>query len=134
MTTGMIHGHSGLAYLLVLSAGISLTLAVANAALGSRPGLVRAGVILGRRVEPALMGFIGLLGIAAWVLIPMPLTTPYLWIGVAAVVAQGALVGMGTKPVLVALTAGDASVRWRWPVMAGVHLALVLAIFGLMQA
>lgn len=131
---GLIHSHSGLAWLLLLSSSLSLLIAVANAALGSRPGLVRVGVVLGRRVEPALMGVIALLGLGAWFMAGLPASTPYLWAGVAAVVAQGALVGMGTKPVLVALTAGDASVRWRWPVMAGLHAALVGAIFGLMQA
>ena len=56
MVKGLIHGHEGLAYLLLLSSSISLGLALVNAALGSKPGLVKAGVVLGRRVEPALMG------------------------------------------------------------------------------
>ncbi|MEZ4320398.1 MAG: hypothetical protein R3F61_23160 [Myxococcota bacterium] len=134
MINGLVHGHEGLAYLLLLSATVSLGLAVANAALGSRAGLVKAGVVLGRRVEPALMGIIGLLGLGAWVAVGFPITTVYLWLGVLAVVAQGALVGMGTKPVLVKLADGDTSVRWRWPVTAGLNAALVYGIFGIMHA
>jgi hypothetical protein len=134
MVKGLIHGHEGLAYLLLLSATVSLVLSVVNAATGSKPGLVKAGTILGRRVEPALMGIIGLLGVGAWVAVGLPLGTVYLWLGVAAVVLQGALVGMGTKRVLVALADGDASVRWRWPVTALLHAVLVYGIFGIMHA
>jgi hypothetical protein len=131
--TGLIHGHSGLAYLLVLSASAHFCVAAANAVLGSRPGLVRVGVVLGRRVEPALMGVIGLLGLGAWAMSGLPITLPYLWAGVLAVVAQGALVGMGTKPALVALAAGDSSASWRWTAVATANLLLIVGIFGAMQ-
>ena len=80
------------------------------------------------------MGIIALLGLGAWVAVGLPFTTPYLWLGVLAVVAQGMLVGMGTKPVLVKLTAGDASVRWRWPVTALLNAVVIYGIFGVMQA
>ena len=134
MVKGLLHGHQGLAYLLLLSASVSLVLSVVNAATGSKPGLVKAGTILGRRVEPALMGFIGLLGVGTWFAVGLPIGTVTMWLGVLAVVLQGALVGMGTKKVLVKLAEGDASVRWRWPVTALLHAILVYGIFGIMHA
>ena len=118
----------------MLSASISVVLALVNALTGPKPGLVKAGVVLGRRVEPALMGIIGLLGVGAWFAVGFPLGTPYLWLGVLAVVLQGMLVGMGTKPALVKLSEGDADARWRWVVAAGLNAALVYGIFGVMQA
>ncbi len=134
MVKGLLHGHEGLAYLLLLSASISLVLSIVNAATGSKAGLVKAGTVLGRRIEPALMGFIGLLGLGSWVAVGLPVGTVYLWLGVLAVVLQGALVGMGTKKVLVKLSEGDASVRWRWPVTAALNALLVYGIFGIMHA
>lgn len=134
MVTGLIHGHSGLAYLLVLSSTVSVLLALVNAATGPKPGLVKVGTVLGRRVEPALMGFIAILGLVTWGVLGMPLATPYLWAGVAALVVQGALVGMLTKPALVALAAGDASAKGRWVMAAVANAVVIYGIFGLMQA
>lgn len=134
MVIGLRHGHMGLGYLLVLSASISVLLALANAALGNKPGLVRAGAVLGRRVEPGLMGVNSLLGIVVWVLMGIPLTTLYPWLGVAALVVQGMLVGMLTKPALVTLAAGDDSARFKWVLAAVLNAALIIGIFGAMQA
>ena len=50
MVTGLIHGHRGLAYLLVLSSTVSVVLALVNALQGSKPGLVKAGTVLGELV------------------------------------------------------------------------------------
>ena len=132
MLKGLIHGHQGLAYLLVLSSSASLVMAVINLALGSRPGIVRLGTILGRKVEPMLMGLIGLLGLSSWVMSGLSIATPYLWGGVAAVVLQGAWVSRVTKPALIGLTEGDASHAGRWVVAALVHTVLVYGIFGWM--
>lgn len=134
MTTGLIHGHSGLAYLLILSSTVSVFLALANAATGPNATLVKVGTLLGRRVEPALMGIIALLGLAAWGAIGLPITTFYLWAGVGALVVQGALVGMLTKPALVALAGGDASAKGRWVAAAVLNAVVIYGIFGLMQA
>lgn len=134
MLTGLIHGHSGLAYLLVLASGVSLCASVANAVLGPTPGLLKVGTIVGRRVEPALMGTVGLLGLAAWFASGLPLATPYLWLGVAAFVLHGVVTGVGVKRALLAMQAGDASVRWRWPAAALANALIVLAAFGAMQA
>jgi len=134
MTKGLIHAHQGLAYLLVLSTSLSLLIAVLNGALGSKPGLVKLGTVLGRKVEPALMGIVGLLGLGSWVAAGLPVTTPYLWVGVAAVVGQSVVAVKGTKPTLIQLAAGDAGVRWRWPVSALASALIVWGIFGLMQA
>ena len=134
MTKGLIHGHQGLAYLMLLSVSVSLLLSLVNAALGSRSGLVRAGVVFGRKIEPALMGIIGLLGIGSWVMVGFPVTTLYLWAGVVAVVAQAMLVVKGTKPVLVALSEGDAAVRWRWPIFAFAQVVLVYGIVFVMMS
>ncbi|MCA9567206.1 MAG: hypothetical protein KC656_05165 [Myxococcales bacterium] len=134
MVTGLIHGHRGLAYLLVLSSTVSVVLALVNALQGSKPGLVKAGTVLGRRVEPALMGIVALIGGGAWVAAGFPLATPYLWAGVLALVLQGALVGMLTKPALVRLADGDAEARWRWVAAAVANVVIVYGIFGVMQA
>ena len=130
----LIGAHSGMAYLLMMSTTISLILAIINAAVGSKPSLVRAGTMLGRKVEPALMGLIGLIGIGAWITSGLPITTAYLWIGVLAVIFQGALIGMVLKPTLIALTLGNSSARWRWVGVALVHSLLIGAMVGLMQA
>lgn len=134
MVTGLIHGHSGLAYLLVLSCSVSLLMAFANALTGGQPALVKAGTILGRRVEPALMGIIGLIGVGAWIAVGLPLTTPYLWAGVLAVVVQGMLLGMVTKPALVKLAAGETDAAWRWVAGAVANAVVIYGIFGVMQA
>jgi hypothetical protein len=134
MVKGLIHGHEGLAYLLVLSVSVSFVLSLANALTGGKPGLVKAGTVLGRKVEPALMGIIGLIGLGAWFMSGFPLTTVYLWLGVVAVVAQGAMTGMLTKPALVKLASGDDSAKWRWVMAASVNAVIVLGIFGVMEA
>jgi len=134
MTKGLINAHQGLAYLLILSTSLSLVISVLNGALGSKLGLVKAGTVLGRKVEPALMGIVGLLGLGSWIAAGLPVATPYLWAGVAAVVGQSAIAVKGTKPTLIQLAAGDASVRWRWPVSALASAFIVWGIFGMMQA
>lgn len=134
MLIGLRHGHMGLGYLLVLSSSISVLLALANAALGTKPGLVKVGTILGRRVEPGLMGINSLLGIVVWVLMGIPLTAIYPWLGVGALIVQGALVGMLTKPALVSLAAGDDSARFKWVLAAVLNAVVIIGIFGAMQA
>lgn len=133
MLTGLRHAHMGLGYLLVLSCSISLLLALANAA-SVKPALVRVGTVLGRRVEPALMGINALLGIAMWVMLGLPIGTLYLWVGVAALVVQGMVVGMATKPALVALADGDEGARFKWVVAAVVNAVIIIGTFGAMQA
>lgn len=124
----------GLGYLLVLSSSISLLLALVNAVGGNKGGLVKAGTVLGRRVEPALMGIVGLIGIAQWWLMGLPLTTIYLWLGVVALVAQGIWVGRMTKPALIKLAASDDSAVWSWVAAAAVNAVIIYGIFGAMQA
>ncbi len=133
MVTGLVHGHQGLAYLVLLSSGISLVLAIVNAATGPKPGLIRLGTLLGRRVEPALMGIIALLGLAAGYALGLPLHAPILWIGIVMVVLQGAVVGMLTKPALTQLAAGDASAKQRWVGAALANALIVGAAFMLMR-
>ncbi len=113
MITGLAHSHNGLAYLLVSSTSISLLLAFVTAATGAKPGLIRFATVL-VRVEAALMGVIGLLGIAAWFMRPWPVGSPWAWIGVVAAAGEGAGAG-------------------RWVGMAAAHWALILFVFGTMQ-
>ena len=134
MIKGLIHGHQGLAYLLVLSSSISVTLSLVNALMGSKPGIVKFGTVLGRRVEPALMGIIALLGIGAWIGAGLPITKITMWLGVVALVVQGMAVGKLTKPALIALGGGDTEAKWRWVIAAVVNAVIVFGIFGAMQA
>jgi hypothetical protein len=130
MITGLAHSHNGLAYLLVSSTSISLLLAFVTAATGAKPGLIRFATVL-VRVEAALMGVIGLLGIAAWFMRPWPVGSPWAWIGVVALVVQGGLVAKGVKPAIAA--AGEGAGAGRWVGMAAAHWALILFVFGTMQ-
>lgn len=133
MITGLRHTHMGLGYLLVLSSSISLLLALANVGLGNHPTVVKIGTVLGRRVEPALMGIIALIGLGMWGLLRLPITTVYLWLGVVALFVQGGVTGAVTKPALIALAAGDDSAKFKWVVAAVINAFVIIGIFGAMQ-
>ena len=80
------------------------------------------------------MGIIGLAGVAMVPLSGWPLSTWWLWAGVVAVVASSVALARGVKPAQVALRDGDDSARTRWFVFALGHWALIIGIFGVMQA
>jgi hypothetical protein len=132
MVTGLIHGHSGLAYLVMATANLSLLFALVYTARPSG-GLLKAATVVSRRIEPALMGVVGLLGIGAWVAAGFPVTTWYLWIGVVVWIGHGVWAGKANKPTLVALSEGR-SPQLHWVVVALVNAVLVNGVFGLMQS
>lgn len=132
MIKGLIHGHSGLAYLVLLTANISFLLSVVHLFV-KNAAVLKVGTVLSRKVEPALMGLIGLLGLGVWGATGMPLTTVYLWIGVLVWIGHGMWAGMANKPTLVALAAGHKP-KLPWVAVALVNAVLVNGVFGLMQA
>lgn len=134
MLTGMMHAHEGLAYLFVLSTFTSMVLALVTLALGAKPALVKVGLILARFVETSLGGLIMLLGFGMWSLMKLPMTTPYMWIGIAVVVTSGGLIARGIKPTLQQLKDEDErSLRLRWVAMAIMHFALIAFAMASME-
>ena len=133
MLTGLIHGHSGLAYLLAMSTLLSFVWAALTAATGPKPGLLRVAKIQ-RILEVALMGLIGLVGVTMWIAVAYPITTWWLWAGLAVVITQGALVARGIKPAMMRAAEGDASAARTWAMLSMAHLALVLGAIAIMHA
>ena len=109
MYTGLMHTHRLLAYLLLFSTTLSAIIAVVNALLGSRPRLVKAGVILHRRFEVALGGLLLILGVVMW-----------------------ALIARGIKPTLARLQEG-ADQEWLWAGQAVMLWLWITGIFYIMQ-
>ena len=132
MLTGMIHSHSGLGYLLLLVAGIAVALAGAGVATGAKPGLVRAGAVVSRRVIPALMGINGLIGLGLWWVEGWGLATWRTWVGFFALAANGMLAGKGHKPTFLALTEGQ-PVASRWLMLTVIDLVIIVGTFGAMH-
>lgn len=134
MLTGLMHAHEGLAYLFVLSTFTSMVLALATMALGAKPALLKVGLILARFVETSLGGLIMILGIGMWTLMKLPVTTPYIWIGIAVVLASGGLIARGIKPTLQQLKDEDEkSLRIRWVTMAIAHFGLIAFAMASME-
>lgn len=134
MLTGLTHAHEGLAYLFVLSTFTSMGLALLTLALGAKPALLKVGLILARFVETSLGGLMMLLGIGMWSVMKLPVSTPYLWIGIFVIVASGGLVTRGIKPTLQQLESqDDGALRVRWVLMAIVHFALIAFAMGSME-
>lgn len=131
MYTGLLHSHSGFAYLLMASTSLSLLLAIVTAATGAKPGVLRiAGILV--RAEAALMGITGLIGLGMWFMGAWPVSAWWLWAGVVVLVLQGGLVARGVKPAMKA--AADGAGASRWVGLAAAHWVLIVAIFGIMQA
>ncbi|MBW2253113.1 MAG: hypothetical protein JRI25_00785 [Deltaproteobacteria bacterium] len=133
MYTGMLHAHQALAYLLMLSTTLSVAVAVAYA-LYPQASLLRIGGILARGVETSAAGLIGVIGVAMWVAIGLPLATWWMWAGLAAVVGSGVLIARFIKPSLAGLREGDRTRRWWWVGFALFHWLWISAIFGIMQS
>ena len=133
MLVGMLHTHTGLAYLILLSTTISLLLAVITGATGPRPGLLKVGRVLARAVEPALSGLTGVFGIVLWVLYGFGLAHWVMWAGVVAVLLSPIFSRRAIRPTLERLSAGEA-VGWRWAGLAFLHWLWFVAIFGIMEA
>ena len=134
MMKGLMHAHEGLAYLFVLSTFASMVLAWLSLFLGAKPAFLKVGVVLARIVETAIGGLMGLLGIATWYLMALPLGTPYLWMGLAIVITSGGLIARGIKPTLLGLAADDAkSLRVRWAQFATLHFGLIAFAMAAME-
>ncbi len=134
MYTGLMHSHTGLAYLFILSTTASVILAVMTKFGGPKPGVIKLGTILARFVETSCGGLVALVGIGMWAVGPLTVGTWWLWVALIGVGASGALIARGIKPTLGALADGDESVSGKWVGMAIGHWALVIALFGLMHA
>ena len=134
MYTGLLHGHSGLAYIFILSTTISMILSFVTKASGPKPGVIKLATILARFVETSCGGLIGLIGIGVWVKGTWPITTWWLWVAVLGVGASGALIARGIKPALQSLSEGSEDQAGKWVGLAVGHWALVLGLFGLMHA
>lgn len=130
MLTGLTHSHSGLAYLVVLCCFASLALALATATLGPKATLMKVASVL-RIAEASLMGIIGLLGIALWLMIGWPLTTWFTWVGVIAFIAHGPFTARGIKPAQALASQGASA--WRWVGLELAHTTAVLLVFGAMH-
>lgn len=134
MLKGLMHAHEGLAYLFVFSTFVSMTLAWASLFLGAKPVFLKIGLVLARIVETSLGGLMGLLGIATWYMMHLPLSTPYLWIGLAIVIASGGLIARGIKPAILGLAASDDNAsRLRWVQFATLHFGLIAFAMAAME-
>jgi hypothetical protein len=134
MLTGLRHAHEGLAYLFVFSTLLSMGLAWAALFVGAKPMLLKVGAVLARIVETSIGGLMGLMGIAMWYLSHLPLSTPYLWMGLAVVIASGGLIARGIKPTLLGLASQDDKAgRLRWVQFATLHFGLVAFAMAAME-
>ena len=126
MLLGLTHAHEGLAYLFVLSTFTSMALAFLTLMLGVKPALLKVGLVLSRFIETSLGGLILVLGFGMWSLMNLPMSTPYLWIGMGVVIASSGLISRGIKPTLQQLIVEDEdSLRLRWAIMALAHFGLI---------
>ena len=133
MYTGLKHSHEGLAYLFLLSTTISVLLALITYFGGPKPALIKVGTILARIVETSLGGLLGLMGIVMWFMLPWPMSAPWLWIGLVAVIGSGGIIGRGIKPALASLKTGDDAMKGRWLSMALIHWLLIIFAFAAMH-
>lgn len=132
MLIGFKHLHSTLAYLLLLSTLVSLVCALAQLG-GPRLGPLKVARVLMTKVEPALLGTLGLFGLALWAMVGWPASFWLLyglvvWVGMPIAMARGA------KPQLARLEGGDASAAGRLLVWAGANATVVaMAVVFMLQ-
>jgi hypothetical protein len=125
MLIGFKHLHSTLAYLLLASSLVSLVCALVQLG-GIKAGALRVARITMTKVEPALLGTLGLFGVALWVMVGWPFS---FWLAYGLVVWAAMPIAMArsAKPQLVRLEQGDASAAGKLALWAGVN-AVVIAM------
>ena len=126
MIVGLQHSHSGLAYLFLCSTCVSMLLAWITFVVGPKPILLKVGAVLARVVETAVGGLMAILGLLLCFMLNAPLSSTYIWIGLAVVIASGGMISRGIKPSILGLAAQDEpSLRLQWALLATVHFGLV---------
>ena len=126
MIIGLQHSHSGLAYLFVFSTGISMLLSWMTFMVGPKPVFLKVGAVLARVVETSIGGLMAILGILLCFMLNVPLSTAYIWIGLAVVIASGGMIARGIKPSILGLAAqDDRALRLQWVMFATAHFGLV---------
>lgn len=131
MYTGLLHSHSGLAYLLVLASLTTLAIALLTATTGPKPALMRVARAL-HGVSAGLMGVTAIVGIGLWAKGGWPITAWFAWVGVVALFLQGGLLARGIKPA--STIAGTGGPARPWVLLEIAHVVLVLGTFGAMHA
>ncbi len=122
----LFRAHQGLGWLLLASTALSVVVAIAGAASGTKKAVpVAKG--LARGVEGITGGLVFVLGLGLW-LGRYPLTSTFLWIGVVAVIVQQVLITRAIKPNLIAMAAGIGSKKL-WVGLAIAHNLLIFLGF-----
>ncbi|NRB36921.1 MAG: hypothetical protein HRU20_00470 [Pseudomonadales bacterium] len=133
MNTSLIFAkaHGGIAMLLFLLALISLALAIKTLASGGNQSLNKMAHIAGL-VETIMAGLLTLSGIACLFVTPWPLSQIWIWLGLVLVVLYSIFMKRLTKPARLAAAEGEPALKWLG--FQSLHLVLLIAGFGLMQA
>jgi hypothetical protein len=133
MYKGIVMAHEGLAYLVLLSAFISAMLATFTGLTGAKPAVVKIGTILVRGVETPGTGIVALIGLAAWAMSGLPITTWWMWVGILGVVASSVLAARAIKATIAEVGAGNEHAPLRWVALAWFQLILLVTIFAMME-
>lgn len=132
---GLMHTHSGFAYLWMINSALSVLIAGLVLAVGPKPGLMRAGRVVGQRLELALGGIVGLAGLVLPFVSPLyGWTSGFVWLGLLAFLASTVLTVLGIKPAWRAAQQGRQDVYTRWFGFAVANLTVVYGAFWLMHA
>ncbi len=135
MLSGLLHSHSGFAYLLFLVASVSLFVGLVTMFAGVKPGLLKLVSVL-RVVETAVGGLIGLTGLGVLFVGKYALGVAWVWLGLLVVLIQALLLARGVKPVHNALESGTtdpASVVGRGVALEAIHWMLITGAIALMH-